>query len=62
MYNFPELCGKNNALEREKSQLFYYGVKKGDSKLGNRRILYYGVWIDDKLNGNKTFGAMLRWH
>lgn len=61
-YNFPQLYGKTNALEREKNQLFYYGVKGGDSKLENRRILYYGVWIDGKLNGNKTFGAMLRWH
>lgn len=48
MYHFPELYGKTNELERENNQLFYYGVKEGDSKLGNRRILYCGVWTDCK--------------
>ena len=44
------------------SVLFYYGLKGSDSKLGNGKMLYCGVWIDGELNGQAPGAGLERRH
>lgn len=60
MNNFPVLSEKAHLHCRAMpNELFYDGPKGGDAKLGNRKMPYNGVWMDGKLNGDRTFGTRL---